>query len=403
LRAKDYTVPDNVPPELVVDFDFFDPPGVEEDVQLAWTKLHEGPDIVWTPHNGGHWIATRAEDIEVMQRDHAHFSHDKFNLPKNPAEATAIPLSLDPPEHGKYRRLIMPAFMPDAVKALEDAARATARRLIDEIAPRGHCEFIEEFAKMLPIDVFLTMVDLPKEDRAMLLPWAEVAVRSDDVDEKNEVHRKMGEYLGRFVAERTAIPGDDLISRITQSEVDGRPITIPEVMGICILLLFGGLDTVASELGFVAKFLAENPAHRREIREHPELMTAAVEELLRRFALPNTARILTEDYEYKGVSFRKGDMVQMPKSLHNLDARKYSDPNKVDFHRPPASIKHAGFGAGPHICPGATLARREVTVFLEEWLPRIPDFEIDPAKPTRVASGMVNGVLELNLRWNPAR
>ena len=403
MRAESFAVPDNVPPELVVDFDFFHPPSVEQDVQLAWAALHRGPDIVWTPHNGGHWIATRAEDIEVMQLDHEHFSHDKFNLPKNPQEARSLPLSLDPPEHLKYRRLIMPAFVPRALTSLEETARETARTLVEEIAPRGRCEFISEFAKIMPINVFLRMVDLPLEHRDVLLPWAEVVVRSDDVAEKNAVHQKMADYLGRYVAERSANPGDDLISQITQSEVDGRAVSLQEVMGMCVLLLFGGLDTVASQLGFIAKFLAENPGHRRELRERPDILGAAVEEMLRRFCLPNTARILTQDYEYKGVHFRKGDMVQMPKCLHALDDRRYADAAKVDFGRDLTAKRHAAFGAGPHTCPGAVLARREVSIFIQEWLPRIPDFEIDPAAPPRLASGMVNGVLELNLNWPPAR
>lgn len=402
MRTGNPIIPDHVPPELVVDFDFFDPPGADSDVQLAWARLHDGPDIVWTPHNGGHWIATRADDIDVMQIDHLHFSHDKFNLPVNPAEHRSLPLSLDPPEHGPYRKLIMPAFLPKAVKALEHIARETARGLIDGIAPRGRCEFIADFAKILPINVFLGMVDLPLEDRDMLLPWAEVAVRSDDVAEKNEVHAKMAAYLGRFVAERAARPGGDLISDIIRSEIDGRPVTMAEVMGVCVLLLFGGLDTVASQLGFIADFLARHPDHRRQLIDRPALMPMAIEELLRRFGLPNTARIVTMDYDYKGIRFRKGDMIQMPKCLYGLDDRRNDRPGTVDFARKPSTIKHAAFGAGPHTCPGAVLARREIIVFLEEWLPRIPDFEIDPDAPRRLSSGMVNGVLELPLRWTPA-
>ena len=395
------SIPSNVPPELVVDFDFFALGGKAEDIQLAWKVLHQGPDIVWTPHNGGHWIATRAADIDVMQRDHEHFSHRHFNLPKNQIDPHVLPLGADPPVHTPYRRLLTPAFLPRAVKHLEGVARDTARRLVSEIAPRGECEFIEDFAKILPINVFLGMVDLPPEDRSFLLPWAEVAVRSPDIGQRMEVHLKMRDYLSGTVAKRMETPGDDLLSLVGQGEIDGRPITPDEVMAMSVLLLFGGLDTVASQLGFIAHFLARSPAHRAELVANPALHQIACEELLRRYGLPNTARVLTKDYLYNGLQFLEGDMIQLPKCLYGLDDRIIDDPVRVDFHRKPSAIRHAAFGAGPHTCPGAVLARREIMVFFDEWLSRIPHFEVDPAKPAVMASGPVNGVLELHLRWAP--
>ncbi|HEY6868727.1 MAG TPA: cytochrome P450 [Novosphingobium sp.] len=393
--------PDHVPPELVVDFDFFamDQLG-QDDIQLGWATLHDGPDIVWTPHNGGHWIATRAEDFDVMQLDHDHFSHRHFNLPRNDMDQHSLPLGLDPPVHGLYRKLIQPAFMPRAIKALEGVARDTARQLVAGIAPRGACEFIEEFAKVLPITVFLGMVDLPYADAAMLLPWAEIAVRSPDVALRAEVQRKMGEYLAPHIDARMREPGEDLLSLIITGEIEGRRPTRDEVLGMAILILFGGLDTVASQLGFIALHLARHPEHRAMLRERPGLRATATEELIRRYGLPNTARVLTQDYCYKGIQFRAGDMIQLPKCLYGLDDRKNPNPAEVDFGRTPSQIKHAAFGAGPHVCPGAVLARREIMVFLDEWLPAIPDFAIAPGKPLVMKSGPVNGVLELHLEWD---
>ncbi|WP_430386784.1 cytochrome P450 [Blastomonas fulva] len=394
------SIPENVPADLVVDFDFFalDQLG-KDDIQLAWATLHDGPDIVWTPHNGGHWIATRGEDIDVMQVDYEHFSHKNFNLPRSEMDQYSLPLGLDPPHHTPFRKSIMPAFGPRMIKALEGVARDTARELVAQIAPRGHCEFIEDFAKVLPINVFLGMVDLPLEHRHFLLEWAEVAVRSPDLAKRMEVHGKMREYLTPYIDARMQTPGDDVISMVITGDIGGRPPSRDEVFGMSTLLLFGGLDTVASQLGFIALHLARNPAQRRELIEHPELRPRATEELIRRFGLPNTARVLTQDYAYKGLQFRKGDMIQLPKCLYGLDDRQNEDPLTVDFHRKPSQIKHAAFGAGPHICPGASLARRELMVFMDEWLPLIPDFEIDPDKPLVMKSGPVNGVLELHLKW----
>ncbi len=393
-------IPENVPPELVVDFDFFalDQLG-KEDIQLAWATLHDGPDIVWTPHNGGHWIATRGEDFDVMQLDHEHFSHRNFNLPRNEMDQYSLPLGLDPPAHTPFRRAIMPAFQPRTIKKLEAVARETAQALVAQIAPRGECEFIEDFAKVLPINVFLGMVDLPLEHRSFLLEWAEVAVRSPDLPKRLEVHRKMREYLTPFIDARMAQPGEDVLSMVITSDIGGRPPSRDEVFGMSVLLLFGGLDTVASQLGFITLHLARNPQHRRELIEQPEIRARATEELLRRYGLPNTSRVLTQDYQYKGISFRKGDMIQLPKCLYGLDDRKNADPATVDFHRKPSEVKHAAFGGGPHVCPGAVLARREIMVFMDEWLPAIPDFAIDPDKPLVMKSGPVNGVLALPLKW----
>lgn len=399
IEQKIATIPDNVPPELVVDFDFYSLAGKAEDIQSAWAVLHDGPDIVWTPYYGGYWIATRAADIDVMQIDHEHFSHEEFDLPVNPNKVRSIPLSLDPPEHTPYRKLLMTAFVPQKIRAYSQVARETAKALVAKLKTRGECEFIDEFAKVLPINVFLSMMALPLEDRDWLLPRAEIAVRSNDIELKTRNQGELAGYLLKHIEDKRANPDNGLLSDIVHGEVEGRALTPPEIMAMSLLVLVGGLDTVASQLGFVAQFLARYPEHRRELVEHPNLIPVACEEFLRRFGLPNTARLLTQDYEYKGIRFRKGDMIQMPKCLYGLDDRINPDPFVVDFHRKPSTIKHAAFGAGPHVCPGNVLARRELIIFLEEWLPEIPDFEVDPERPPVFAAGSVNGVDKLYLKW----
>ena len=393
-------VPDNVPPELVVDFDYFAVDGSNGDPQATWKKLHDGPHIVWPPHYGGHWIAPRAAEFAVMQIEHEHFSHRQFDLPRNPNRIPSVPLGLDPPEHTPYRRLLMTAFTPRKIRAFAEVAEQTAKDLIEALRPRGECEFIDEFAKVLPINVFLTMMGLPLEDRPYLLPLAEIAVHSNDVALKTKTQQELAGYLlGHIEQRRAAGPAEDLLSTIVHGEIEGRPLTPPEILSMSLLALVGGLDTVASQLGFVANFLAKNPVHRRELVENPRLIPTACEEFLRRFGLPNTLRELTMDLEYKGLKFRKNDLIMMPKCLYGLDERINADPMTVDFHRKPSTIKHAAFGAGPHLCPGNVLARRELMIFLEEWLPALPDFELDPERPPVFTSGGVNSVSKLYLKW----
>jgi cytochrome P450 len=399
LASSAPVTPEHVPPHLVRDVDVFNLPGAEEDVHLAWRRLQqEGPEIFWTPRNGGHWIATRAEDIEALQLDHEHFSMAALSIPKTAASAPAIPISLDPPHHWPFRKLMQPAFLPRAVDRLEDGVRATAIRLIEALAPLGRCEFVGDFATRLPITVFMEMMDLPVADMERLRPLADTATRSPDVAERRKASGAMAQYVMTYVRQRRETPGDDLISFVGRGEVDGRPISFEETLSMVVLLMFGGLDTVASMLGFVARFLAENPGHRRQLIDEPAIIPNAVEELIRRHGLVNTARLVIDDYDYNGVALRKGDQVQLPNGLAGLDERRFDDPLTVDFRRE-RPIKHAAFGNGPHTCPGAILARRELKVFLEEWLKRIPDFQIEPGQAPRFAVGMVNTVTVLPLVW----
>lgn len=395
--------PDHVPDALVHDFDLYCVPGADVDVHLAFRDLQEkAPPIFWTPRNGGHWVATRADDIVAMQRDYRHFSHERIVLPPMPPEVPRqIPLEMDPPEHSFYRRPLTQALMPGIVATLEDKVRAVAAELVEDLRSRGECEFVAEFAKVLPIHVFLDLVELPREDKPYLLDLAEAAVRAPTGQERAEAHHKVGEYLARWVAERRETPGDDLLSRIVNVEVDGGKICFPEAIAYASLVLFGGLDTVAGMLGFVARFLAEHPDHRRQLVEglgDEAFMKKAIEELVRRHGLANTARVIREDFTYSGVDFRAGDRILPPNLLVGLDDRANPDPMTVDFAR--EKPVHATFGNGPHACPGAVLARRELRIFLEEWLTRIPDFQIKPGTRPVLATGMVNGVLELELSWS---
>jgi len=397
---EDWVTPDHVPASLIVDFDFYNPPGVDEDLHRAWRTLRSGPDIVWSPHNGGHWIATRGRDIAAMMADPQHFSNVQVNVPREAQRS--IPLGLDPPDHGPFRKLLMPAFLPKAVNLLEEGVRRVAVERIEAIAPRGACEFMSDFARVLPVVVFLDIVKLPQEDREMLQREAEPIFRSKAAEPRARAHAALRDYLAKFMDARAASPGEDLLSQVATAEIDGRPITRDEAMGVAMLLLAGGLDTVASLLGFSAHFLALNPGHRRQLIERPDLMPNAVEELIRRFGIANNVRTVVEDYDYNGVFLKKGDVIQTPSLMAGLDEDFTPNPLEVDFTRPLTEIRHAAFGAGPHTCPGAVLARREIRIFLETWLARMPDFRLKPGTRPAMVSGMTNGVRELWLSWDVA-
>lgn len=384
-----------------MDFDFFTPPDAEDDVHLAWRQLQQNaPAIFWTPRNGGHWIATRADDIEAIQLDHERFSMKRILIPNVARPFPVPPLDVDPPEHAAFRILIAPIFSPRAVAELEDRIRRVTAGLVADLAARGGCEFMAAFAKVLPIVVFLGMMGLPEDDREKLLPFADAITRSKDPAVTTAARLAMAEYVSGWIARRRAMPGDDAISRITQAKVNGAPMSDEQVLGMCVVLLSAGLDTVASMLGFAARFLALNPAHRRQLVERPELIPAAVDELIRRHGLANMARLVTRDTSFGGVELKQGEQIQIPNALFGLDERRVSNPLEVDFERQPTP--HAAFGNGPHRCPGANLARSELRIFLELWLAALPDFSLKPGSKPVLRSGTVNAVLELELVWPKA-
>nr|WP_246359460.1 cytochrome P450 [Sphingomonas yantingensis] len=214
----------------------------------------------------------------------------------------------------------------------------------------------------------------------------------------------LGAYLAPIVSARREAPGNDLLSTIVNAEIGGEKIAFDKAISFSMLVMFGGLDTVASMLGFIARFLATHDGVRRQIAarlDDAAFLRHATEELLRRHGVANTARVLTRDVELDGAVLKAGEMILPPNMLVGLDERKVSDPTTVDLSRP-FPIHHATFGNGVHTCPGAVLARREIQVFLEEWLRRIPDFRIRAGTRPVMATGMVNGVLKLELEWEAA-
>jgi cytochrome P450 len=393
--------PSHVPAELVRDVDLFNLKGASEDVHQAWKALQtEAPRIFWTPRNGGYWMITRATDIEAVQKDHEHFAMKGMLVPNNPRPFPAPPLDFEPPDHAPWRIMISPAFSPKVIAVVEEKVRSVTIGLIEDMKTRGECEFVSEFTKVLPIVVFLTMMNLPPEDREVLMPHADVIARSPDPKSIHEARLALKAYIQKAVDERKEHPCDDLITKIMDGKIGGQPIGEEYVVGMCALLLSGGLDTVKNLLGFIAKFLATHPDHIDWILAHPDSIDHVVEELIRRHGVSNTARLVSKDIDFLGVTLKAGDQLQGATALFGLDDETVTDPMKVDFERP-APIPHAAFGNGVHRCPGSILAKREVKVWLQEWLPRISRFGIKPGTVPVQNAGMVNNVSELWLSWDP--
>jgi len=392
-------IPDHVPPHLVRDFDYFTFARDDSDIHRAWKRLHEEPRLFWTPHHGGHWVATRAADLKLMYADHERFTSNHQSIPRA-QQFLFPPVEIDPPRHAQYRSLVFSAFSPNAIDALKIRARELTVGLIEGFRNRGECEFYADFALQMPIGIFLSIVELPDTDRLKMIGWAEKATRASDLAEIETAFGAAWAYLDEKFSERRASPGNDLISRLTQAKIDGVGLTHEELLGFGSVILFGGLDTVASTLGFITRHFAAHPAERRRLTASPELIPRAVDELFRRFAITNMARGVVSDMEYEGVWLKKGDPILLPTVLYNLDEAVYPRPFDLDFDRPDAAYQ-LGFGWGAHRCIGITLARTELRVFLEEWLGRIPEFTVPPGGTVEVRTGKVNAVTRLPLVWDP--
>ena len=400
-------VPGHVPLDRIVDYDTFQVDAPDGDFAAAMVRLRDSgvPDLFWTRRNGGHWVATSGAIVRVILEDAEAFSSRAMRVPKsaNPA-VPIIPLMIDPPDHAHYRRLLSRAMTPGAVKVLAARARALSIGLIEELEPRGACEFVADFAQQMPIAVFMAMLDLPAQDRPVIMEIVDRIIRPDLPETRHRGFAELADYTMAKVQERRAAPGNDLVSDLAKASIEDRPLRVDELQGLMSVLMLAGLDTVASMLTFITRFLALNPGHRRELRAQPGIMTEAIEEFLRRMAMVNLTREVAHDTMLGGVLLKAGDLIVAPTALGNFPddgPEAEVDWLAVDFGRP--RIVHATFGAGAHYCMGSSLARAEIRIFLEEWLARIPDFAIAEGARLEVKVGAAAMMPRLPLVWTPRK
>jgi cytochrome P450 len=230
---------------------------------------------------------------------------------------------------------------------------------------------------------------------SLLRHLVEEKVRPSGDMSAGEVMSALAEYLEPYITQRMAQPKDDLISRFVSGKVFGRGLSHDEATRLCSQALVAGLDTVASVLSFTVLFLARTPNLRQRFQNDPGLIPAAVEEFLRRFPLVAQAREVVEDFVHNGTLLKKGDLIVLPTMLHGLDERCFSKPLEIDLARP-RSV-NSTFGQGPHRCPGSFLARAELRIFLEEWIPRIKSFSVSDEGAVEYRSGVVGTISRLPL------
>ena len=395
--------PANVPADRVVDFDVYAPSGVEGGFHEIFRQLRDsvGANLVWTPRNEGHWIATGGELMLDIWPDHRRFSSRIIVIPKSVGEQhQMLPSTMDPPNHREYRNLLNVSLAPRAVKAKEQNIRQMAAGLIDAFRQDGGCNFITAYAEALPIRVFLGIVDLPQSDAKLLKKLADDIVHPDGTVAYPDAKQAFFDYLEPHLEARANSDADDMLSVFMRGTVDGRPLTHEERLILGMQALMAGLDTVVNLLSFTFLFLAQNPDHVRQLRENPAIIPSAVDELVRRFGVVNVAREVRMDMACDGVDLKKGDVVMLISSLVGTDEKLNKCPFEVDFAR--GGGEHATFGKGVHFCPGTHLAITEMRITIEEWLKRIPHFSLAPDADLTFRSGIVGTVDRLPLVWPTA-
>ena len=387
------------PPVLdwIHDFDHTDPRWTENPYPI-WEELRKASPVVHTERFLGCYMPTTYQAVREIAHDTEHFSSRRVIVRDVRPETMnpAPPITSDPPVHKPAKQVLLPPFTPDAMKKLEPRVRAICNELIDEFIADGKCDAAARYTKHIPVRAIAHMLGIPEKDGELFIEWIhgilELGIKDDNAL-MAAVH-EMSAYFAGHIEYRKTHPSDDLISTLMKAtDGNGQPLSDQHVLGSLRLLLIAGIDTTWSAIGSSLWHLAKTPADRERLLAEPELMPSAVEELLRAYSPVTMAREVMKETTISGCPVKPGNMVLLSFPAANRDPAVFPDADKVVIDR--KENRHAAFGLGIHRCVGSNLARMEMTVAIEEWLKRIPDFRLDPAGKVTWSEGTVRGPRQL--------
>ena len=397
---------DDVPKELVVDFDVEDE-SIVESVHERLAAVQNSTGIAYCPAHGGYWLVTNYDDVYEVVRNDDVFSAVETSLTSE-YDHRPIPVQYDPPEHTAYRQLLNPVFSPARMRALDEPIRETANKLLDCFARDGSCEFVSSFAHPLPTTTFLSLMGWPAYDEPKLSRWSEHLIVGKPGTTEEENHRfrmaarsEVQEYFNQIIVERRRNPDiDDVTGYLLRARYEGeRLLTDDELLRILGLLMVAGLHTVRGIMGHGMIYLSENPTERKRLIEDPSLIPEAVEELLRLGVGTAPGRVVVKQVTLHGVTLQPGDRVLAFLSAANRDPSQFACPGQLQVDRP--NNRHLTFAVGRHRCLGSNLARVELAIAFEQILRRIPDFRVCADKPPKFHHSQVRGIRELHLTFTP--
>ena len=399
--------------------------GVAHDV-YRWMREN---DPVHRDEKNGLWVVSKYEDVSYVERNPELFCSRQGVRPKGGGADNLSIVSMDDPEHAHQRRLVSRGFTPSRINALMQHIRDLARELIDKVAARGECDFVNDIAKPLPLIVIAELLGLPVDDRERLAFWSDTMMAGESAEGDDPLVQAAGAawaeyvtYLVDLLEDRRAHPRDDLISvllssadagelnfdeaalqaRMETGELSGMGLGADELLAFLVLLLVAGNETTRNALAGGMLALSDFPAEKERLAADPSLVNSATEEILR-YVSPviSFSRTVTADTELRGRELKTGDVVLNVYSSANRDADIFEDPDLFKIDRTPNL--HLAFGTGPHFCLGSNLARTEIRILLEELFARLPDIHVPAGvSATRGPNSLVTTISHLPVAFTPA-
>ncbi len=391
--------------ELAARFDHHDPrQAADPHPVYAAIRGSECP-VARSETNGGFWMATTHDDVQAVLHAADTFSSRSVTVPASLFADFGFPvlppITLDGTAHRDFRRIVLPAFTPKTIHRWEEPARAGCREFIDEFIEAGHCDGTVDYARRIPVRVVSLLVGIPPEDEELFASWiyAVTEIGGGEPAKGLAAGMEMYQYFARVIAEHRAEKKDDLLGILVDCEYEGEKLDDGELLGFLFLTIMAGMDTTWSVIGSVVYHLAAHPEHSRYLREDLSRVPAAVEEMLRFYAPAVLGRVVAEDTELNGSRLRAGDSMLVCYPSANRDEKAFADADRAILDRTPN--RHLAFGIGVHRCLGASLARMELTVAIEEWLARIPECALADPAAVRWSAGPVRGPKALTITFTP--
>ncbi|MGM9331602.1 cytochrome P450 [Streptomyces murinus] len=383
----------------------------DHDLDGFWRTLRDTAPVYWNPPVGGRrgfWVLSRYDDIMAAYRDDLNLTSERGNvlvtlLGGGDAGAGRMLAVTDGHRHHELRKILQRVLSPRVLSDVAAAVRANTRRLIREAVEAGGCDFAAEIASRIPMTTISNLLGVPEQDRDYLLAQTKAAL-SADTEDVDEVDSEMARneillYFMDMVEERRAAPGDDVISMLVASSIDGVPLSDEDIVLNCYSLIIGGDETSRLTMIDGVHTLAARPEQWRRLKDGEVAIDTAVDEVLR-WASPTMhfGRTVVRETEVHGVRLRPGEIVTLWHASGNRDERVFERPGEFDLGRAPN--KHLAFGYGPHFCLGSYLAKVEIA----ELLLALRDFTTgveQTGEALRIRSNFLTGFSTLPVRLRP--
>jgi hypothetical protein len=388
----------------MTEFDHFSPAFIENRFNI-YSNLRDGEPLAYSSHHGGYWVLSRYADIRGALLDWKTFTsaHPRGIAIPSTAVETKDPnmLGQDPPQHTQYRSAVSAYFSRPAIDKLEPSVLGVANEILDDFIADGHCEIIEAYATPLMANTLALFLRMPLDHVPIWEGWAQAVFRNRQKDPAAaaRAYQELDAYMDAEFAARKKDPRDDFFTLLTTIEIEGRKLTDSELRGYGSLVLLAGREASIDGLSNALWYLANNPEARARLIAEPALIRSAVEEFLRYMSpIQLLGRVATRDVVIHDQQIKKGDKVATPYGCANRDERTFENADQCVLDRRPNP--HLAFGAGPHGCIGAHLARLNLRAGISEWLRRIPDYQLDQTKPPRQAqNGDTLGFRSLHVKF----